>query len=45
MSEPRVVFTGGRVFDGTGAPAVPGDVVVRGDKIEAVRAGCRTRTG
>lgn len=36
---PRVVFTGGRVFDGSGSPAVPGDVVVRGDRIESVRPG------
>jgi imidazolonepropionase-like amidohydrolase len=35
----RILFTGGRVFDGTGAPAVPADVVVRGDRIESVRAG------
>jgi imidazolonepropionase-like amidohydrolase len=33
------VFTGGRVFDGSGSPAVPGDVVVRGDRIESVRPG------
>ncbi len=32
----RVVFTGGRVFDGSGSPAVPADVVVRGDRIESV---------
>ncbi|MEV6643761.1 amidohydrolase family protein [Amycolatopsis sp. NPDC051371] len=42
---PRVVFTGGRVFDGTGSPAVPGDVVVRGDRIESVRPGGGTETG
>ncbi|MEV6625771.1 amidohydrolase family protein [Amycolatopsis sp. NPDC051106] len=36
---PRIVFTGGRVFDGSGSPAVPGDVVVRGDRIESVRPG------
>ncbi|WP_372666059.1 amidohydrolase family protein [Amycolatopsis kentuckyensis] len=35
----RVVFTGGRVFDGSGSPAVPADVVVRGDRIESVGAG------
>ncbi|MFI6028056.1 amidohydrolase family protein [Amycolatopsis magusensis] len=35
----RVIFTGGRVFDGTGTPAVPADVVVRGDRIEHVRPG------
>ncbi|MDI5975081.1 amidohydrolase family protein [Amycolatopsis magusensis] len=35
----RVIFTGGRVFDGTGSPAVPADVVVRGDRIEHVRPG------
>ncbi|MFJ7213100.1 amidohydrolase family protein [Amycolatopsis sp. NPDC098790] len=35
----RIVFTGGRVFDGSGSPAVPGDVVVRGDRIEHVGPG------
>ncbi|MET1072250.1 MAG: amidohydrolase family protein, partial [Umezawaea sp.] len=35
----RVLFTGGRVFDGTGSAAVPADVVVRGDRIESVRPG------
>ena len=33
----RTIFTGGKVFDGTGAPQVPADVVVRGDRIESVR--------
>lgn len=42
---PRVIFTGGRVFDGTGSPAVPGDVVVRGDRIDSVRPGGGTETG
>ncbi|GAB3150437.1 amidohydrolase family protein [Amycolatopsis stemonae] len=31
-----MVFTGGRVFDGSGSPALPADVVVRGDRIEHV---------
>jgi len=35
----RIVFVNGQVFDGTGAPAAPADVVVRGDRIESVRAG------
>ena len=35
----RIIFTGGQVFDGTGAPPVPGDVVVRGNKVESVRPG------
>jgi N-acyl-D-aspartate/D-glutamate deacylase len=39
MSQNRILFTGGQVFDGTGAPPVPADVVVRGDRIESVRAG------
>jgi imidazolonepropionase-like amidohydrolase len=39
MSENRILFTGGQVFDGTGTPPVPGDVVVRGDRIESVRPG------
>src|SRR4029079_13842318 len=33
----RIIFTGGQVFDGTGAPPVPADVVVRGDRVETVR--------
>jgi N-acyl-D-aspartate/D-glutamate deacylase len=28
----RIIFTGGQVFDGTGGPPVPADVVVRGDR-------------
>jgi imidazolonepropionase-like amidohydrolase len=39
MSEHRILFTGGQVFDGTGTPPVPADVVVRGDRIESVRPG------
>jgi len=39
MSENRVLFTGGQVFDGIGTPPVPADVVVRGDRIESVRPG------
>jgi len=39
MSENRILFVNGQVFDGTGGPAVPGDVVVRGDRIESVRPG------
>ena len=35
----RTVFRDGIVFDGSGAPPVPGDVVVRGSVIESVRAG------
>jgi imidazolonepropionase-like amidohydrolase len=35
----RILFVNGQVFDGTGAPAVPADVVVLGDRIERVRAG------
>ena len=35
----RILFVNGQVFDGTGAPAVPADVVVRGDRIESVRPG------
>ncbi len=35
----RILFVNGRVFDGTGTPAVPADVVVRGDRIESVRPG------
>ena len=39
MSENRILFVNGQVFDGTGAPAVPGDVVVRGERIDSVRPG------
>jgi len=39
MTENRILFVNGQVFDGTGAPAGPGDVVVRGDRIESVRPG------
>ena len=35
----RILFVNGQVFDGTGAPPVPADVVVRGDRIESVRPG------
>ncbi|HTR94491.1 MAG TPA: amidohydrolase family protein [Trebonia sp.] len=38
-SDQRVVFRGGLVFDGSGAPPVPGDVVVRGGTIDSVRVG------
>jgi imidazolonepropionase-like amidohydrolase len=33
----RTVFTGGQVFDGTGAAAFPGEVVVDGDRVVEVR--------
>ncbi|MFY9928126.1 MAG: amidohydrolase family protein, partial [Streptosporangiaceae bacterium] len=39
MNENRILFTGGQVFDGTGTPPVPADVVVRGNRIESVRPG------
>jgi len=39
MNENRILFVNGQVFDGTGAPPVPADVVVRGDRIESVRVG------
>lgn len=35
----RTIFTGGQVFDGTGVPAFPGEVVVEGDRIVDVRQG------
>jgi imidazolonepropionase-like amidohydrolase len=34
----RVLFSGGNVFDGTGADPAPGDVVVEGDRIVSVGA-------
>jgi imidazolonepropionase-like amidohydrolase len=39
MTENRILFVNGLVFDGTGSPAVPADVVVRGDRVESVRPG------
>jgi imidazolonepropionase-like amidohydrolase len=41
----RILFTGGTVFDGAGAPPVPADVVVRGQAIESVRVGGGTEVG
>jgi imidazolonepropionase-like amidohydrolase len=35
----RILFVNGTVFDGSGAPPVPADVVVRGSAIESVRVG------
>jgi imidazolonepropionase-like amidohydrolase len=35
----RTVLTGGQVFDGTGSPAFPGEVVFDGDRIVEVRQG------
>ena len=35
----RTVFTGGDVFDGTGSPPSPADVVVEGDRIVEVGSG------
>jgi N-acyl-D-amino-acid deacylase len=37
--DPTLVFRGGRVFDGTGAPPVRADVAVAGDRIVAVGDG------
>ena len=39
MSENRIIFVNGQVFDGTGTLPVPADVVVQGDRIESVRPG------
>ena len=35
----RTVFTGGLVFDGSGSPAAPGEVVVERDQVVEVREG------
>jgi imidazolonepropionase-like amidohydrolase len=35
----RIVFAGGRIFDGTGAAPAPGDLAVEGDRIVDVGAG------
>ena len=40
----RIVFVNGTVFDGSGAPPVPADVVVRGEVIESVKVGGGTET-
>ena len=37
----RVVIAGGRVIDGTGAPAVAADVAIEGDRIVEIGAGLR----
>lgn len=39
MTENRILFVNGQVFDGTGSPGAPADVVVRGDRIDSVRIG------
>ncbi|ROO87635.1 imidazolonepropionase-like amidohydrolase [Actinocorallia herbida] len=44
MPEQRILFLDGKVFDGSGGPAVRADVVVRGEKIEAVVVGGGVRT-
>jgi len=40
----RIVFINGAVFDGSGAPPVPADVIVRGSVIESVLVGGGTET-
>ncbi|MGB6572626.1 MAG: hypothetical protein WBF20_13195, partial [Trebonia sp.] len=40
----RIVFINGAVFDGSGSPPVPADVIVRGSVIESVVAGGGTET-
>ncbi|MEV8376060.1 amidohydrolase family protein [Kribbella sp. NPDC056861] len=35
----RVIFTGGQMFDGSGTPSVPADVVIRANRIETVLVG------
>ena len=39
FAQPVTVIRGGRVFDGTGAPARVANVVIRGTRIEAVTNG------
>jgi hypothetical protein len=41
----RTVFTGGAVFDASGADPAPGEVVVDGDRIVEVRSGWREDHG
>lgn len=40
-----LLIRGARIFDGTGAPASPGNVLVRGDRIVAVGPAVRARPG
>ncbi|WP_019927756.1 amidohydrolase family protein [Nocardia sp. BMG111209] len=39
IADARLLFRNGLVFDGSGTPPAPGDVVVRGNTIESVRVG------
>jgi imidazolonepropionase-like amidohydrolase len=41
----RTIFTGGLVFDGSGTPPAPGEVVVDGDQVVEVREGWRSHDG
>ena len=43
--ERDILIRGARIFDGTGAPAAIGNVLVRGDRIVAVGPGLRARRG
>lgn len=36
MAEAKVLLRGGMVYDGTGSPGIPGDVLVVGERIEAI---------
>ncbi len=36
IGESKIIIKGGRIVDGTGEPAYPGDLVISGDKIQAV---------
>ncbi|WP_114952391.1 amidohydrolase family protein [Sphingosinicella terrae] len=40
-----VLIRGARIFDGTGAPAAPADVLIRGERIVAVGPGLRAPRG
>ena len=41
----RIIFTGGQVFDGTGSPPVPADVIIRDERVERVCPGGGTEPG
>lgn len=43
--EPTILIRGAHIFDGTGAPARPGNVLIRGDRIVAVGPKLRARRG
>ena len=37
----RTIFTNGLVFDGSGSPAAPGEVIIEADRVVSVTPGWR----